>query len=305
MALPNFIIAGFPKCGSTSLHYYLEEHPEIFMPKQKELHYFTYNILSDMIAGPEDAEVNKFHINSFSEYQKCYKDVENEIAIGEASPSYINYESCIPSLKEKLGNNVKIIILLRDPIKRAYSNYLHLVREHREELNFDEAIKEEPNRVKARYSDFWYYTFNSFYYKKVKAYKDAFKNVLIITTEELNSNTKETVKKVYQFLEVDTEFSPNNIDRRYNSGGVYSDNFITRLMFKQNKFKVFIKKIMPITPWMKHLKHKIIGNFKKETPQINQESENYLVNLFKEDVNMLKKDFDVKTELWNSKFSEN
>ena len=63
MKKPNFIIAGFPKCGTTSLHYYLEEHPEIYMPTQKELHFFTCNILSKLNKGPKDAIVKKTQIN--------------------------------------------------------------------------------------------------------------------------------------------------------------------------------------------------------------------------------------------------
>ena len=63
MKKPNFIIAGFPKCGTTSLHHYLGEHPEIYMPAQKELHFFTCNILSKLNKGPKDTIVKKTQIN--------------------------------------------------------------------------------------------------------------------------------------------------------------------------------------------------------------------------------------------------
>ena len=64
MKKPNFIISGFPKCGTTSLHHYLNEHPQIFMPSQKELHFFTFKILSKLKSGPKDKIVKETHGSS-------------------------------------------------------------------------------------------------------------------------------------------------------------------------------------------------------------------------------------------------
>lgn len=300
--LPNFVIAGFPKCGSTSLYYYLNEHPDIFLPKQKELHYFTYDIISSTLEGPGDTRVNKFHVSNFNDYKKKYSEVRNEKAIGDASPSYINYPSCISEIKGKLGNDVKVIILLRDPVKRTYSNYLHLIREHRETLDFFSALKEEQNRKSKKYSDFWYYTFNSFYYEKIKAFKAEFKNVLIITTEEMNKETSKVIKGTYEFLGVDESFMPENLDRRYNPGGVFKENVITKFFFKQSKLRTIIKSLIPITPWMKHLKHKMINKYQEPAPTIDEKAEDYLIDLFKEDVIKLKEQYGIKTEFWNKKF---
>ena len=90
MKKPNFIIAGFPKCGTTSLHHYLNEHPAIFMPEQKELHFFTYKILSKLKNGPKDELAKETQINSSEKYLSYFQNVKKEIAIGDASPSYIN-----------------------------------------------------------------------------------------------------------------------------------------------------------------------------------------------------------------------
>lgn len=300
--LPNFVIAGFPKCGSTSLYYYLNEHPEIFMPTQKELHFFTHEILSSTIEGPGDNQVNKFHITNFDEYKKCYSKVSGQKTIGDASPSYINYPSCISEIKDKLGNDVKIIVLLRDPVKRTYSNYLHLVREHREDLDFFSALKEEQNRKDKKYSDFWYYTFNSFYYDKIKAFKAEFKDVMVITTEEMSKETSKVIRDTYKFLGVNENFSPENVDRRYNPGGVFKENIITKFFFKQSKLRTTIKSLIPITPWMKHLKHNMINKYQEPTPVIDEKAEDYLIDLFKEDVVKLNKELGVKTEFWNKKF---
>ena len=213
MKKPNFIIAGFPKCGTTSLHHYLDEHPEIYMPTQKELHFFTCNILSKLNKGPKDTIVKKTQINSSEKYLNFYKSVRNEIAIGDASPSYINYPSQFKKIKEYL-NDPKVIIILRDPIDRAYSNYLHLKREHRETLTFKESILKEDERKTNKYSDFWYYKFNSTYYDKIIKAKETFSNVLILTSEELSNNGDATLKNVYKFLEVDDTFK---LKRKFNN----------------------------------------------------------------------------------------
>lgn len=301
MRLPNFLVAGFPKCGSTSLHYYFDEHPDIFMPTQKELHFFTYDILKLQNKGKGDKEVKKFHIGEFSEYQKCYDTVRTEKAIGDASPSYANYASAIPKIKATLGDDVKIIIVLRDPVKRAYSNYLHLVREDREQLSFYEALLAEENRKKANYSDFWYYAFNSTYAEKVTLLKKEFKEVLIITFEEFIANAAEGIKPVYEFLNVNSDFVPASIDTHFNPGGAYKKNVLTKFIFKQSKFKSVIKKLIPLTPNLKKAKLKTIQRYKEATPEIDPKAEEYLVQLLKNDVAKLKT-LGVKTELWNDKF---
>ena len=185
MSFPNFIIAGFPKCGTTSLHHYLSEHPQIYMPKQKELHFFTHKILSKQLGGKGDKITKQMHVNSLDNYKNFFPDSNKYKAIGEASPSYINYPEVYNKIKTQLSSP-KIIVLVRDPINRAYSNYLHLKREGRELLSFQDALENEQTRKKLKYSDFWYYKFNSLYYEKIKHLKSVFDNVLVLTQEELS-----------------------------------------------------------------------------------------------------------------------
>ncbi|WP_418510453.1 sulfotransferase family protein [Corallibacter sp.] len=297
---PNFIIAGFPKCGSTALHYYLENHPQIYMPKQKELHYFTSHILSKLNNGPGDKETKIWQLSNIDDYENCFKNAKPEQVIGEASPSYINYPCQFDTIKEEL-NNPKVIIILRDPIKRAYSNYLHLVREHREDLSFYEALLNEDERVNEQYSDFWYYKFNSTYFDKIQQACKKFEKVTVLTQEELNKDTKATMKKIFTFLGVEDSYVPDNIDQRYNHGGVFKDNFTTRFFFKQTKFKSIIKKTIPIPVQVKNVINKVVGKYRVPTPEIEPKTEEYLVQYFKEDVQNLK-NFGVNVSLWNKNF---
>ena len=300
MKKPNFIIMGFPKCGSTSLHYYLDAHPEIYMPNKKELHYFTQPNISKLNQGPGDVLANKNLIKNSSTYLKLFNKIKNEKIIGETSPSYINYPECFANIKDYLGDP-KIIILLRDPIKRAHSNYLHLLREQRETNTFSQALNLEDQRREKKYSDFWYYKFNSFYYDKIVKAKRSFKDVLILTQEELNADTRKSLKKAYKFLNVNNEFVPKNLHNKYNKGGLYKKNIITNFVFKQASLKNLLKRVFNITPWMKNIKNKIISKYQYSPMPIAKELENKLVKVFKNDVLKVTK-LGIDTSLWNDNF---
>lgn len=296
MKKPNFIIAGFPKCGTTSLHHYLSEHPQIFMPSQKELHFFTYEILSKLKNGPKDGAVKKTQIQDSKKYLDFYRNVKNEIAVGDASPSYINYPNQFLKIKEYL-EDPKFIIVLRDPINRAYSNYLHLKREQRETLTFKEAVNRENKRIKDKYSDFWYYKFNSTYYDKILKAKETFKEVLIITSEELNENHEATMKKVYKFLDVDCNFITKRKSNRFNKGGYYKKNLFTKIIFQPSKFKNLIKKFIKPTPSLKILLARVASIFRAKTEEIDEETVLYLTKHFKEEVKKLKS-LNINTSNW-------
>jgi len=263
MKKPNFIISGFPKCGTTSLHHYLNEHPQIFMPSQKELHFFTFKILSKLKSGPKDKIVKETQIDS----------------------------------SEKYLNDPKIIIVLRDPINRAYSNYLHLKREQRETLSFNEAIDAEEERIKNKYSDFWYYKFNSTYFEKVVKAKEVFSDVLILTIEQLNKNPEKTIKQVCQFLKVDDSFKIEQISRKFNLGGNYKINLITKILFQPSWFKNRIKRVIKPTPFIKIILMKLSSFFISKPETIDDETLTHLTKYFKEDVAKLK-NISVDTSNW-------
>ena len=286
MSFPNFIIAGFPKCGTTSLHHYLSEHPQIYMPKQKELHFFTHKILSKQLGGKGDKITKQMHVNSLDNYKNFFPDSNKYKAIGEASPSYINYPEVYNEIKTQLSSP-KIIVLVRDPINRAYSNYLHLKRESRELLSFQDALDNEQTRKKLKYSDFWYYKFNSLYYEKIKHLKSVFDNVLVLTQEELMLSPALTIKKAYSFLNVENSFVPKIINKKYNPGGNYTNNIITRAIFKPSKTKNILKKIISIKPWMKDGLNWITRHYKNPTEPIEKETLAKLKNYFRKDVELI------------------
>ena len=127
--MPNFLIVGAAKSGTTSLYAYLKQHPDIFMPEWKELSFFS---------GDEYTPLHKVKKPRY--YRTVFAGAKNESAIGEASTSYLYDQTAAAAIKAKLGN-IKIIIVLRDPVSMSYSLYSHQVRKEGETADsFEEAL---------------------------------------------------------------------------------------------------------------------------------------------------------------------
>src|SRR2546423_7757610 len=131
--MPNFFIVGAARSGTTSLDHYLNQHPEIYMAPRKEVNFFTADHFP--LSGPGDERINRGVIDDVDHYAQLFERVAGERAIGEISVFYL----CYPGTAERIKQAVpaaKIIIVLREPVERAYSAYMHLVRDGREQLGF-------------------------------------------------------------------------------------------------------------------------------------------------------------------------
>ena len=185
--LPNFLIVGAQKSGTTSLHIYLKEHPEVFMPeKLKEPKFFVSPIFKKITSNqPLYTKVMNHSIFKWKDYLKLFEKIQKEKAIGESTTAYLYYyKVAIELIKEYLGD-IKIIISLRNPIDRAFSAYLHLRRENFENISFEEALKKENTRKGLNWIPLYYFTSIGFYYHQVKAYLDNFDRVKIVLFDDL------------------------------------------------------------------------------------------------------------------------
>ena len=147
MTLPNFLVIGAAKSGTSSLYMYLKQHPEIYMSPIKEPHFFSFDDESKMTKGPGDP-IHKA-ITNFDDYQAQFDGVTDEKAIGEASTSYL-YRPEAPGRIHAMLPDAKLIVILRNPVDRAFSAYMHVVRDKREtSKDFAEALSKEESRKAA------------------------------------------------------------------------------------------------------------------------------------------------------------
>jgi len=129
---PNFFIVGVAKAGTTSLSEWLKQHPQIYIPAIKEPHYFASDLVDPIVRNV---------VRTKEDYLALFAKARNYKARGEASTSYFTHWKQVPERIKATIPDARIIILLRDPIERAYSSYLMLVRQGYENLPFVEAVR--------------------------------------------------------------------------------------------------------------------------------------------------------------------
>ena len=242
--LPNFLIVGAAKCGTTSMSEYLKQHPEIFISEVKEPRFLSSQSSHLPLNGPGDAKRESRYITDYTAYQQLFKSAGEYKAVGEASADTLYYyQRTIPAIKKYIGEQPKIIIMLRDPVKRAFSAYQHLVRDQRESLSFEEGLEKEEERKQKNYELIWYYRGVSNYYESVKSFIDSFDNVHIIINEDLRDRASEIFHGIFSFLEVDPGFSVNT-SIRYNKSGVPQYQWLHQFLFEEHWLK---KALRPIT----------------------------------------------------------
>jgi len=299
--LPNFVVIGAPKSGTTSLFYYLRQHPDIFLPVKKELHYYSYSEIESHAEGPGD----HFTIDSLcatrDDYLKNYRSVKKEIAIGEISPSYLYYaEGVAAKIKKELSPSVKIIMILRNPIDKAYSQYMHLVRDQRETLPFYDALLVESEREDNNWGDIWLYANSSLYAKKVKHYLSIFdkKNVKILFFDEFIENPNVVLKSIFQFLGVDSKIKCNT-QTIYNRTGNSKSKLISNFFNGPNLLKSILKMVIPERVRIPIRLFLLNLNTGKKR-DMDSTAKEYLSNFFYSDIRELENFLNIKTG-WISK----
>ena len=240
--LPNFLIIGASKCGTTALYYYLKQHPEISLHDLKEPKYFSSLNQSFPHNGVGDRSVDKYVIKSLHAYNKLFADIDNK-RVGDASPdSLYFYDKTAIHIKETLGD-IPIIIMLRNPVKRAFSAFMYLKRDSREKLNFSDGLLAESKRLEDNWDFIWGYKKCGLYYNRVKLFMDNFSNVKVILQEDLKNDTLASLHDIYSFLELDTKFK-TDVSIKHNESGIPNNIFSRVLLSRNNIFSTFIRELM-------------------------------------------------------------
>lgn len=194
MYKPNFFIVGAPKCGTTALFRFLENHPQVFLSDPKEVNFFSKKELEEQSLYYQD-----FKPRNENEYLKLFKnaDIQHKI-IGEASVSYLFYPEVATRI-HCFNPDSKIVILLRDPVARAWSHYLMDKRLGLVKKELIEIFQSKKERDKLNFQQ--YFLLGN-YVSQVEKYLDLFgkKNVKIIFAEELKNERDTIISELYQFL---------------------------------------------------------------------------------------------------------
>jgi hypothetical protein len=244
--LPNFLIVGAAKSGTSSLHNYLNQHPEVFMP--------SYNKEGMKVKEPrfliKDLVQHRLHngVWNWEEYKSLFNEVNDEISIGESTVLYLYYyKHAIDNIKKYLGENVKIIIMLRNPTDRAYSAFQHVSRGLKEQNSFEEALEIEKGRMdkESSLTPMVMYKEMGLYHDMVRAYKENFKNVHIIFYEDFRDDTEGEIKKIFKFLGLSLSAHIDFVSRHNVGGKRWKNEKMKHVFMKNNPLKSALKKVVP------------------------------------------------------------
>jgi len=281
--LPNLFIVGAAKSGTTSLHNYLNQHPDVFMCTPKEPHFLINNEI-----GKDRIPIS---ICSENEYLDLFLEGRGEKYRGESSVMYLMFpEIVIPKINQQFGEECKIIIMLRNPIERAYSGFQHVRRYNIKEdcSDFKSAwnISEERYFSQSDMTPASRYKELGLYYKQVKSYLDEVKNVHIIIYEDYKNNFKNEMIKVFDFLGI----NKINIDsdKRHMVGGwKWEDEKMKRIMMTENPIRSVLKFLIPFKGIRKNIRTRIQNRNTSEVAIISDKDKVMLKEFYKEDIKKL------------------
>jgi len=237
--LPNFIIIGASRSGTTSLYHYLRQHPQIYMSPIKETNFFAFD--NKLNYKPELQ--NHFKIRTFDDYVDLFKQVSSEKIIGEASTRYLRTPFSARCIHNLLAD-IKLIAILRNPVDRFYSDYLARIRRKREYRNFSDFVESEISNFS--YESYVYsILFPGLYYSNLKRYTELFdsNNLKIFIFEDFISDKKNFFARLLKYLDVDTNFAPD-FDINYNPSGLPRNKYL-EMLIGGNKYTKKLKSMIP------------------------------------------------------------
>jgi hypothetical protein len=283
--LPNFLIIGAQKAGTTSLYYYLKQHPEVYMSPEKETHFFSYLDEEPVHGGP--GRPATAIIRDLAEYRRLFAGVAGERAVGEASPSYL-YNERAPQRIGAYLPEAKLVAVLRQPADRAYSNFLHCLRSGREPLaDFAAALEAEDRRVEENWGPLWHYRRKGYYHEQLSRYYELFEEdqIRVYLYEDLRERPEAVLADIFHFLEVDDAFVADTSER-YNVSGVPRSRAARALVTRLNSVLPAVKPVLQrVLPY--RVRQKIKGRVFEKPPGISPEVRAQLTEEYREDVEKL------------------
>lgn len=304
LKLPDFLIVGAPRAGSTTLYAHLSRHPQVHMPDEKEPSFFACWGKEPFYRLLKTKERVTYVSSALKDYQDLFLSANKDQIIGEASTWYLYlYKDTISNIKEIYGeksDDLKIIILLRNPVDRAWSHYNRKKINGEETLAFSEAILPETiqNRKEQGLVPSYDYLGMGMYHDQVEAYLMNFHQTKIFIYEDFFENPSAGMASLTDFLEIDNIWIENPI-KTYNASGLPKNKFagiVDRLVFRPNRFKDSFKFILP-SRIRKDLKFVLPNRlYKKDSIKIQQRDE--LRDAYKSDIKRLEKLIEKDLSRW-------
>lgn len=248
--MPNFLIVGAQKAGTTALYQHLKQHPDVFMSPVKEPHFFAFEGRDLDFRGPRDREtLGHMVVGDEGAYRELFADAGEEKVRGEASAMYLYMPQAVGGIGRH-APEARLVAVLRNPADRAYSSFLHMMRDGREPIpDFGRALAAEEERIRGNWSPIWHYRRMGFYHEQISRFREAFgpDQLRVYLYEDLEGEPKSVLRDVYEFIGVDPSFVPD-VSSRYNVSGIPKNkrlHAIHRFLLRPNPVKAALKPFFP------------------------------------------------------------
>ena len=294
---------GAPKAGTTSLFHYLRQHPRIFMPNKKEPTFFCG--YRSNFEGPGSQGFNRNLVETKEEYLALFQDAKVDMLTGEASTDYLSCSEAPYRIKD-WNSDAKIILVLRNPLDRAFSEHMHLIRDQFEKESFIDAMALEEERFERNFIPLFWHKKRGLYYQGVKNYIDLFgrDKVLILFFEQFVRSPIGAVKKVFEFLGLDCV--PAATEKAFNVSGCPRLGFLQVLFLKYRRlpndhgFKRFMHTVSVQSFRRKIMASYLRANIKK-TEKLLPEERQKIYPHFREDIVALERLLKIDLTEWKIK----
>jgi hypothetical protein len=206
VTLPDFLVAGVPKAGTTALHTALSRHPGLFMSPIKEPKFFLTDGPPPASGGPGDALTYREHVWQRDRYEALFDPAPPGTLRGESTPLYLYDRAALRRVRDVIPA-AKLIVVLRDPVERAHSNWTHLWSAGLEPVgDFVQACAEEERRIAAGWAPFWHYTRLGRYGTQLDYAFSLFprERILVIRYRLLVDEPAATIDRICAFLGAET-----------------------------------------------------------------------------------------------------
>jgi hypothetical protein len=278
--LPNFFVIGAYKSGTTSLYQYLAQHPQVFVPRVKEPNYFAFAENGQSA----DTSASRRSVKTRIEYEALFEGAHDFVAIGDVSPEYMTSPVAAQTIRVNVPH-ARLIAILRNPVERAYSDYLMYRRDGKEKLgDFARALEMQDERA-AKKDPTGFYISTGFYGEQLARYYKLFPatQIKVFLMEELQSNGPRTLSQMFEFLGVDPTFVPDNL-AVYNRSGVAS-NYLVNKLFQYRKYVApFARRLVP-NGFRATIRQRFEDSLKK--PPLQPELRQTLNETYRADVRLL------------------
>ncbi|MBF0621401.1 MAG: sulfotransferase domain-containing protein [Magnetococcales bacterium] len=291
----NLFIVGSAKSGTTSLFYELMASQEIRVPDHKEQNFFSKGCANVPGNGPGD-KLATYVAASLEAYESSFtesgSDDQSKQAhyYCDASVAYL-YDDQAPALIHAYNPDARIIIMLRNPVDRAWSHYRHLKRDCREKETFDHALDKELQRMQDGWEFSWHYVQMGMYSQQVQRYLQIFghQQVKVVFLDDYRVDSLKVVQDVLRFLELDITLPKREKSQHHNASGEARWPLVSYIFNRPSRLRNFVRDILP-RPFAHAVMERIRSfNNKPVKPKMMPETRSRLIEIFKEDIQQLGK----------------